>query len=330
MNELDQLLQRIADGEDSPAVVERARALLREDVRLPNELREIGLEDDDPQIAASALLGVLGLDDGIFGGLLSEAIGLEAGEPSASASDEVVTAAQLAEQESEWGIPVADAVRAESGVVDLSYAWSGGLEAVAQAVRESAGDFAWEGERPWADVPVADAVRHESHSIELWPIVSRTLFKDWAGMPIRDAVTDGGGQVPELWSSIASSVDADPGVPVADAVRDQAGSVDLVSDVMLTLAPATTEIDVPAAANSSRFFMFLATAAVAAVALLAVAVQFSGNPGASVTSGGEMEFAKAGEVILEEMSYDEDVEVIVTLPDDEGDRPMIIRIYEEV
>ena len=55
MTELDRLLRRIRDGETAPDVLERARALLRLDTLLPEELREIGLDDEDPDIAAGAL-----------------------------------------------------------------------------------------------------------------------------------------------------------------------------------------------------------------------------------------------------------------------------------
>ncbi|MEM9683359.1 MAG: efflux transporter periplasmic adaptor subunit [Pseudomonadota bacterium] len=131
MTELDRLLRRIADGDPSPALLDRARALLRMDTRLPEDLREIGLEDDEPAIAASALLGVLGLDDGLFGGLLGEALRSESGaalpwESAAPASSaepsapETVTAAMLEAQEAAGLPPVADAVRAEAGEISLA------------------------------------------------------------------------------------------------------------------------------------------------------------------------------------------------------------------
>lgn len=236
MTELDRLLRRIADGDTSPALVARARALLLVDTRLPEDLREIGLEDDDPAIAASALLGVLGLDDGLFGGLLGEALRAESGglaaEPESEApapAEPDVTAAMLAAQEAEGLPPVADAVRAEAGevAVALDVLRSLGISVidVGAAVSALAGevDVAAEVATRLGSLaaPLGSAVRNEAGEAEVAASVLGELGE--LVFPISEAVRFEAGEI-----DIADAV-APLAVDVATAVRSEAGEIDIAA-----------------------------------------------------------------------------------------------------
>jgi hypothetical protein len=272
MTELDQLLMRIRDGDTTPATLARARALLAEDVRLPADLREIGLEDDDPAIAAAALLGVLGLDEGLFGGLIGEALQFEAGArptPIPPVVEAPITAADLAAQEAAGLPPVAEAVAALAGDIDIDIAVlvalgvqvvdvgpavrghagetavSGAVAArlgsvptqVAAAVRSEAGDVDVSvdvvsplGDPLW---PIAAAVRSVAGVVELAPAVLEALGE--VSVPIAAAVADAAGEL-----DVAPAVLHNLGVqalPVADAVAAEAGTI----DVLATLGPAFAE-----------------------------------------------------------------------------------------
>ena len=77
------------DGLADTDEVSRARSLVEQDARLPEELRSVALTDDEDLAAdAAGLLSVLGSDD--LGALLAEAVRAEAeAGPEASEGDEV-------------------------------------------------------------------------------------------------------------------------------------------------------------------------------------------------------------------------------------------------
>ncbi len=269
MTELDRLLLRLRDGEGDPALLDRARALLREDVRLPQDLRDHGLDDDDPALAAGALLGVLGLDGGLFGALLGEALLDEAslddteapwaaGPPDwprpAAEPEPLIDATVLAAQEAAGLPPVGEAVRRIAGEVELADAVLRAVGA-APAPPLAAAVRAMAGEAQVADavvtrlgvppLPVGRAVRHLAGDIEIAPAVLALLGD--AGLPVAEAVRDEAGE-PRLAS-------ASPGAapPVADAVRTEAGVADLTDAVMARLEgarvpdPASVPLDAPIA-----------------------------------------------------------------------------------
>lgn len=260
MTELDRLLRQIADGDDTAAVLARARQLLLLDERLPEELRRVGLDDDEPDVAATALLGVLGLDDGLFGSLLGEAVRSEASglfdrtafrepesvaDPSPMAVPEpaaaqppgdlaLVTVDMLSAQEAAGLPPVAEAVRFEAGEPELSRVVLQRLGFrvldVASAVVERAGE-----------VEVADAVATRLGSVPL-PI-SPALGAEAGEVDVAEAVLQplGGVLVPvalavrtEAGEIDISDAVAPRSVEVAAAVRAEAGTV----DVWPELAPA--------------------------------------------------------------------------------------------
>ncbi|MEO0605478.1 MAG: hypothetical protein AAF211_28870 [Myxococcota bacterium] len=174
MNDLLLLLRRIRDGHADLAEVERARALVREDARLDDELRAIALtDDDDPSGDAAGLLAVLGADD--LGTLLADAIAHEAGPA------EPIDEAALRDQGWTMGPQVAAAVLAEAGHVEIvrpvlaACGLATGLP-IAAAVRSEAGSIDVTPQLrdaiPWPHVNVATAVRAEAGSID---VVARVM-----------------------------------------------------------------------------------------------------------------------------------------------------------
>lgn len=168
MNDLLLLLRRIRDGHADPTEVERARALVRDDARIDDELRAIAFTDDDPSGDAAGLLAVLGADD--LGTLLADAIAHEAG--SAGSIDE----AALQGQGWTMGPHLAAAVRDEAGYIDIvrpALAACGlptGLP-IAAAVRSEAGAIDVTTQLrdaiPWPHVDVARAIRAEAGSVDV-------------------------------------------------------------------------------------------------------------------------------------------------------------------
>jgi len=240
MTELDRLLMRVRDGDTSASTLARARSLLARDERLPPDLREIGLSEDEPEKDSSALLGVLGLDGGLLGGLLAEALANEAEPQMAGFSgfarapqEPVITAAMLVAQEAEELAPVAEAVRFEAGELDISIAVSvrmGHLPTpVSEAVSAEAGEvdlaaeLAWRREVP----PVAAAIRAESGEVE---ISEATLVR------LNDRPLDVAGAV----SALAGRVD------VVDAVLALVGIAGRPEDVLLE-APIAAAVHAEAA-----------------------------------------------------------------------------------
>ncbi len=159
------------------------------------------------------------------------------------------------------------------------------------------------------------------------------------GRQLRAAIAREAGPAPALWVDVATAIGADPsdevagwdGLLLAEAVRAEAGEVDVASDVMrrahrTAVAPVPVETVVPEPAN--RGFTWGA-AALAAVALIAVVVA---QPWTS-TSGAadaELQFADAGEIVVDDLSYAEDALVqVIQATDDDGAEALIIWVDEE-
>lgn len=111
---LESLLFRIRDRAASASELARARELVRDEARLPDELREVVDFTDDPVGDAVGLLAVLGADT-LFGDVLRAGL---AHEMSAPAPIEVT--AEMVDADWAWSADLAAAVRAEAGEIELS------------------------------------------------------------------------------------------------------------------------------------------------------------------------------------------------------------------
>lgn len=302
---LETLLERVRDGVASVDEVAQARSLVAHDARLPEELREVALRDDDDLEAdAVGLLAVLGADP-LFGDVLREAL------------DDEAASGDFDEVPDGWEV-VATALR--EGLV----AMADGVD-VADAVmhRIPAPSWAW-------GPALADAVRAEAGEVDVADAVMASLGAE-AFAPVADAVHAEAGEV-DVADAVMASLGAEAFAPVADAVRAEAGEVDVADAVLAELAPAAAAMPpavqtapaVPAQANG-RWAMraFLA----AAVALLAVGVSQGLMGGETNAPGGaEIVFAAAGDVVVEDLDYADDVVVMQA----EGDEGAVILWMEDV
>jgi hypothetical protein len=126
----------------------------------------------------------------------------------------------------------------------------------------------------------------------------------------------------DVADDVMAALGLDPALPLADAVAFEAGSVDVAGRVMSEIGaarsiPVTVPTPLPMVANDARGFRWAAVANVttirwAAVALAAAAL-FALILGRGEIGGGEeaehLVFAQAGDVVVEDLSYAEGVQV---------------------
>jgi hypothetical protein len=359
-DDLTALLARIASGDGDEGDVRRARALLRDDDRLPDEVRDGALLDDVEDEAAS-LLALLELDPladdtpdvadpidvvaGVFaaiGGdaatelddwepvaqLLRDAIAAEGGSydgapqslASLGASEGADLASAVAEAAGEVDVAddvlvaigarpatsLRDAVRAEAGDVDVS-------EAAMLAI----------GAPPalsWRDAVVAEAGSFDAAEDILAAIGGRSAWSLAEALRAEAGTVD----VADAVLRAIGAAELGLGPALATAIEAEAGGVDVAVAVERALRPAAV-VPVPAVAapaNSNRFFPALALLAAAAlVAVVGIGRGFGGS------TPEPLQFASAGEVTIENLSYSDDV--MVNVIQGEGDAPLILWIDEE-
>lgn len=254
---LETLLARIRDGESTDAELARARELLASDERFPAELRADAL-DDEPEFGASALLALLGHDDGLgaslgaallfeagspfdaqddaidfpavdIAGLVADAIGVpeepvEAPRPELVASREL-TAEDVEALEAALPLPLTAAISAEAGTVDVAVDV---LAALGVSV-----------------LPIAEAVHYEAGLAPVDAAVLAAVGRPV--LPMAAAVHAEAGEI-ELAASVASAI-GDQVLPLAAALRAEAGLVD-VADAVLEAIGGEARVPVSDAVRS--------------------------------------------------------------------------------
>ena len=389
---LEKLLERIRDGVAAPDEIAHARALVRGDARLPDELRSVGLTDEDDLAGdAVGLLAVLGAaplfgdglrdvladagsamvpdeaDDGwehiaevLRDGLVEAARDIEVADavmmrlPPAWAYGPAT--AQAVEQEAgsidvadaamtELGAAdslemlVAEAVRAEAGRVDVVAdvlvelgLGTANVLPLAEAVAAEAGDVDVVGSvlaelaLGSANVlPVAEAVDAEAGSVDVVPLVLSSVGEQ--ALPVAEAIAAEAGSV-DLVDEVFAALELSASVAVAEAVRAEAGDVDVAGAVMDAVAPAAPAAapSMPAAVQSAppvpqpvNRSVVLGAVLMAAVALLTFAglSQWAPGGGEAPQAQAEIVFAAAGDVVVEDLDYADDV-VVMQAEGDEG------------
>jgi hypothetical protein len=249
------------------------------------DLRQFGLDVE----VVDSVMRDLG-DDGVLALRGSVAIALlaEAGDVNVLASGAV------SELVGPW-LPVSEAIHREAGAVD-----------VARAVLEELGE---------SSLPILDAVAGEAGEVDVASVVLATLGSD--ELMVVDAVRAEAGSVDI--AAVVLAATGDTALPVAAAVATEAGSVDVAAPVQRRLresALPSVLVDapkVPEAANPrwSRGWGW-AAAALAAVAMVAVGIAQMGS-----VAPEEMVFAGAGELVVEDLEYADDV-VVMQAEGDEG------------
>lgn len=295
MTTLETLLVAIRDGTAPPDALDRARKLAERDARIPEDLRDVVLiEPSEASSDAAGLLAVLGADD--IGEILSAALLEESG--LAPQAPEVADP----DLDDEWA-PIGAALR--EGLL----AEAEGVEVVDAVMRRiPLRDF------PWGPV-LAGAVTNEAGSADVAPeVLSLLPFAE--APPVAAAVRAAAGRV-EIADSVMQSLGLSRPLPIAEAVRASAGSIDITARVMLQILP---EAHTPAPANRRYAFVSLLLAAVALLVVVA-----TGRLAGSGLSGETLRFARASEVIVEDLNYANDVQVMVI----EGDDGAVILWFDE-
>jgi hypothetical protein len=183
----------------------------------------------------------------------------------------------------------------------------------------------------WGPV-LADAVAAEGGSPDVTEAVFGTLEQTLA--PVGRAVAAEAGEidvVAAVMAALAADLPLVGSPPVADAVRAEAGSIDVVAAVMAVVDPVPTAL--PKAANNGAFpgaspgnnrGWSFGLVVMAAVVLLTVAVGRLATPLVGTPESGLM-FAHAGDIVVEDLSYADNVQVFQT----EGDQGAVILWLDE-
>jgi hypothetical protein len=302
MTTLETLLVAIRDGTAGPEVLSRARELASADERIPEELRaEVLLDPEEADSDAAGLLAVLGADN--LGELIISAVMEEIESTRPQAQAEPIDPADL-EFEDAW-TPIGAALR--EGLLEEARHFE-----IADAVmrRIPVADF------PWGPV-LAQAVAAEAGTTDVAAQVLHGIGRVElsALAPVAEAVRAEAGSV-DVAGSVITALGLTAQLPVAEAIRAEAGSVDVVDRVMLLVAPQ----EQLAAANYRWVY---ASLLMAAVTLLVVVTGRLATPvGGSVE---RMQFARASEVIVEDLHMANDVELMVL----EGDDGAVIIWFDE-
>jgi hypothetical protein len=291
---LENLLVRLRGGDVRPGDRESAASLVAGDARIPDELRaELFRSDDDVAADAAGVLALLGLDD--LGAVLADGIRAEAAQVGLS---------ELEADDAAWAeiaAALVEGLRAESAQVDVA-------EAVSRRLPLAA--FAHGG-------LVAPAVAGEAGAVEVAAEVAAAIGA--SSLPVADAVRAEAGSI-DLADAVLAAL-ALPSVDVAGAVRSEAGSVDVVAEVMARVGAWRADdapVTVAPVANGSRWSF--AGFAMAAALLVSVVVSRFESPALEVPPvvavATQAVFAHAGEVVIEDLQYDANVQVIQTEGDD--------------
>jgi len=261
--------------------------------------REAGSVD----VAADAM-SALGEAEGLSG-LVAEAVTAEAGR--VEVADAVLAAVASAEDR----VAVKEAVASESGRFEL-----------AASVAADLGH----GALP----PVADAVSAEAGRVEVVDAVIEAI--GGKALPsLSEAIAHEAGEV-EVAAAVSDALPNGSLPPVAEAVAAEAGSVDVVEAVAAELAEASTAPAtpsptmpaavqaapvVPAAVNRRVVFGAVLMAALALLTFVGLGQLGSGEGEGAPASGDEIVFAAAGDVVVEDLDYADDV-VVMQAEGDEG------------
>lgn len=222
-------------------------------------------------------------------------------------------------------LPVAAAVRAESGEVGL-----------AASVMALIGP-------EWTSVLLDNELSPSARRLATRRLLEqpevRLRLTDFAsvGRAVREAVALHGGAAPQLWPEVAEAIGSDPealpeldGAQVAAAVRAEIEPVDVSAAVMERIrrsAVAPVNVEPPVSANRLGW----AGLVLAAVALLAIfgwpsAPEPVAEPVAASAEAEPILFAHAGEVTVDALDYAADTNVHL-IQDEDG--PLIIWFEED-
>jgi hypothetical protein len=171
-------------------------------------------------------------------------------------------------------------------------------------------------EQVWA--PYSAAIRSSvidlAGELEVSDVVFRTVGADERRAPVRDAVLSACGPVEVVEQVLAAVGLVDSRPAIAAAIHAEAGAVDIVEPVLTAVAPRKRLFDLPKAANDPRPAAwyrrsgFIGVALAAAAALL---LTFTRGPvGSAEFDIHPLVFAQAGDVVIEDLTVGDGVQVI--------------------
>lgn len=339
---LENLLIRLRAGDVRPGDPATARALVAGDARIPAELRDAVFRSaDECADDAAGVLAVLGLDD--LGAVLSAGIREEVA---------ALGSAPWPADEDAWaplGRALAEGLAAEAAAVDVTEAVVRRLPLAAFAHGQLVGDAV---AREAGGVEVADGVdRDLGHAGRGTPVgaavralsgeadVSRGVLEalGFASPPVAEAVRAEAGDVDVAGAVGEALALGSLGPDLAAAVRQEAGRVDVVPGVMAAIGAWRAEVPAvdgpvllpargPARAANQGQWGFAGFALAAAV-LISVVVGRLAIPVDPVITAAELQpvFAHAGEVVIEDLQYGDNVQVLQT----EGDDGAVVLFIDE-
>lgn len=305
-NTLETLLSQIRDGTAGPADLERARVLVQVDERIPPDLRDEVLRDPaDAEADAVGLLAILGVEDSLFGDIAA-AVHEESGLFVPGAFEPIEVDLSLDDAWEPLGRALSEGLVAEADGVEIA-------DIVMRRLPITG--FAW-------GPVLVDAVAHEAGPSDVADDVFVTLGLAESA-PVASAIAAEAGEIDIVGAVMAALAAELPLVvsPVAEAVRAEAGTVNVVPAVMGIVVPDPARL--PRPANDNRGWAFGAVV-LAATALLAIAVGRLATPLSGVVDAGLL-FARAGDVVVEDLSYADNVQVFQT----EGDQGAVILWLDE-
>jgi hypothetical protein len=277
---------------------------------LPEDLRRDALTVEGELAAdAVALLSLLRGPD-VFGDALGDAVRGEAGR--------MPEGGRAQPWDSKGSKEVGSGLRATpAGRVDVS-------EAVMGRVSRDA--------KGWVHGPLlAEAVRFEAGRVDLASEVMEACCGAQEA-PVGAAVRLGAGRV-DVSDVVRERLGQEAFMPVAEAVREEAGQVDVWEGVRAGMeaseswrSEGTQEDGQRGQPSANRAFPAWVGWAVAAVAVMSMGL-WNGSPsaGSQNMNQPEMRFAMASEVIVEDLSYSDTVQVMQT----EGDEGALIIWLDE-
>jgi len=307
---LEMLLERIRDGVATVDEIDGARELARHDGRLPEEIRGEIL-GEDIEADAVALLAILAGDD--FGEVLREALVDEL-----DVADDVMAAIAAS------GPPLADAVRDEAGEIEVTSDTLAALGDLGLPIREAVVAEAGRIEVAHAvmtalrqdSLAISAAVQAEAGRVDIADQVCMALGISTPS--VREAILDEAGAVPDIWTAVFDDISArETLVPEVPVVAFPPGA---------TVAPVVANDGMPSAANNNRRWARYGFGALvmAAAALLVLGL----SPGQSTITTiptvnpdelvevAQLVFASAGDVVVENLEYGDDVMVMQMMGDD--------------
>jgi hypothetical protein len=294
---LDNLLIQISKGDTSDDVLARAQDLLALEERLPEALRVESLRDD-PVATSVALLGLLGHDDG-FGLELAHALAFELEE----GMDRMSGSGGLLE------VPNLDPNHYSGEIT----------QEMVEAVEQDG-------------IPVAPSVRFEAGHCDIAIEVMHTLGLSH-NQPISAAIASLAGPI-DVASNVMSTLGLEQKFHIEDAIEAEAGTVDVVEAVMAqvrrdSVVPGYAPVEQKPSNTRWMHWSALAVAAAMLVSIVSLPILRGSSNSEGLVSAG-LQFASAAEIVVDDLSYDEEVFVqVIQDTDDEGGQALIIWIDDE-